>query len=95
MKCYNRHDDGVFLWSCMLEDKHSGDHSDCAGKTWTDEQGWYDQYGEVKRKLCGAALTWTDGEDGYESKCPNCGEHRMGLLLDPRDFPYCTKVMRP
>lgn len=41
---------------------------------------------------CAAPLTWTQGEDGFESTCPGCGKHLIGLLDNPEKYPTCKEA---
>lgn len=43
--CHCRFDDGVYLITCMKPKGHDGPHVE-ASTIWTDEQGWWDIYGD-------------------------------------------------
>lgn len=51
MRCFNRHNNGIYLLTCLEPDGHKGLHKDDGGETWNDSEGWYDQHGDKKRKV--------------------------------------------
>ncbi len=44
--CHSRFDDGTYLQTCLKPKGHSGQHEGDNGITWTNEQGWWDKYGD-------------------------------------------------
>lgn len=61
----------------------------CNGSLDATDRLMYDRGLAHGALICGAKLTWTQGEDGFESTCPTCGEHLLGLLSAPESFPIC------
>ncbi len=81
MKCYNRHNNGIYLLTCMEPDGHKGLHKDEGGETWKDEDGWFDQYGEKRRKA---------------SECRRPPEpERPPVEVEPEPPPKVEKVAAP
>lgn len=63
--------------------------SKCNGSISALDRRWYEDGLAHGVRACGAKLTWTPGEDGFESTCPTCGNHLMGLLEDPAAHQVC------
>jgi hypothetical protein len=63
----------------------------CNGAIDSVNRIWYERGLQHGSRACGAKLTWTAGEDGWESTCSDCGSNLVGLLDSPELYPVCRE----